>query len=267
MKPRLETAAAVDALYAELLAAGERSARLRDVLAEWQPDETLVLAVLRRAVPLKLLECLAGLPPWSETPRVLGGIVLSPRAPAALAQRLLPSLYWRELAEVARTPRLAAALRLRAEALLAERLPELRLGDRITLGRLATPALLRLLLLDGESRVARASLLNPRLRESDLVQVLQKDTVPVSLLREVAACLHWTDSYAVRLALALQARTPLGVALAQLTSLLPRDLLRISDSQELPPLVQASALRVARARKPPILEGDRVDSRVKRSLQ
>jgi hypothetical protein len=246
VRPREETPADVDALYSELLAAGERSAVLRELLRERQPDESLLVAVLRRAVPVKLLETLAALPPWSDTPRVLGAIALNPRTPSTLAQRLLPALFWRDLAEVARTPRLLAAVRLRAESLLVERLPELRLGDRITLGRLATPPVLRLLLLDREARVARASLINPRLRESDLVEALQKDIAPVGLLREVAASQRWTESYHVRLALALQVRTPLGVALAQLTSLLHRDLIRISETPGLLPLVQMSALRVAR---------------------
>ena len=250
MRARAEQNADVDELHRALLAAGERMERQRATLSEQQPDETLLLAVLRRSVPVKLLECLAASPPWSEAPRVLAGIVLNPKAPRTLALRLLSSLYWRDLAEAARSVRLSAAIRLRAEALLAEQLADLRLGDRITLGRLATPAVLRLLLAEGEPRVARASLANPRLRESDLVPALQKDTTPVALIREVAASKRWSESYAVRLALALQPRTPLGVALAQLTSLLPADLRRIAETEGLLPLVQASALRVVRDQNP-----------------
>jgi hypothetical protein len=250
VRARADGTADVDVLHRELLAAGERLERVRAVLQSLQPDETLLLSVLRRAVPVKLLECLAGQPPWSETPRLLGGIVLNPRAPRALALRLLSSLLWRDLAEAARSHRLSAAIRFKAEAQLAEQLPGLRKGDRVTLARLATPAVLRQLLSDAEPRVVRASLANPRLRESDLVQALQKDTVTVVLIREVAASRRWAESYAVKLALALQSRTPLGIALAQLTSLLPGDLRRIAESESLPPLVQASALRVARGQNP-----------------
>jgi hypothetical protein len=241
----------VETLYAELLEAGEGSAALRELLRRRPPDESLLLAVLRRAVPVKLLEGLAAWPPWSETPRVLGAVAQNPRSPGALVLRLLPSLFWRDLAEVARAARLVAAVRLRAESLLVERLPELRLGDRITLARLATPPVLRALLLDAEARVARAALLNPRLREGDLVELLQKDTAPLPLIREAADSRRWNDCYGVRLTLALQARTPLGVALAQLTSLLPRDLVRVSETPGLLPLVQLSALRVARGAGPP----------------
>lgn len=245
MRARGEARGDVDLLFRDLLEAGERPAALRAALTHHAPDETLLLAVLRRTVPVKLLELLASTPPWSESTRLLGGLVLSPRVPQALAQRLLPSLSWLDLALVAAAYRLPAALRMRAESLLAERLPELRLGDRIALARLATPAVLRLLLQD-ELRVVRAALLNPRLRETDLVLVLQREAASLALLREAAASTRWRENYAVRLALVLQPRTPLGVALAQLTALLPRDLRRVAATEGLAPLVQAAALRVAR---------------------
>ena len=71
----------------------------------------------------------------------------------------------------------------RAEGILQERLPDMRLGDRITLGRLATPAVLRSLLGDAERKVTRSALFNPRLRESDLVAALH-GTPAMSLIEE-----------------------------------------------------------------------------------
>lgn len=251
MRARLEQDADVDAFYAELCRAGDRLFEMRQVLQRAEPDESLLVAVLRRAVPRKLLEHLGTTPPWSEAPRVMGGVVLNKRTPRALALRLVTSLSWRDLADVAASMQLAPALRFRAESLLAEQLADLRLGDRIALGRLATPAVLRPLLQDAEPKVVQASLLNPRLREGDLVQAVQKDTATLGLLRQVAASSRWRESYAVRLALALQPRTPLGVVLAQLSSLLPRDLVRISEAAGLVPLVQMSALRVARSGRTP----------------
>ncbi len=241
-----EASANADALHQALLVASESMARLRGVLAESSPDDNLLVSVLRRAVPIKLLELLGAQPPWSENPRVLGAVALNPRAPRALLLKVLPALYWRDLAMVAATLRLHAAARVRAESLLADRLPELRLGDRITLARLATTPLLRLLLADAEVKVVRAALLNPRLREADLVAAVEQSVASLALLREVAASTRWSDAYAVRLALVLQRRTPLGIALAQLTSLVPRDLGRVSTTPGLVPLVQRSALRVAR---------------------
>lgn len=234
----------VDALHAELLAAGETLPRIAEVLAR-DPDEETVVAVLHRAVPLRALEYLARTPPWSERSRVLAGIVLHPKSPPRLALPLVPALLWRSLADVATTARLPSAIRLRAEAVLKEKLPELRLGEKITLARLATPPVLLALLADPDPRVLEGCLENPRLRESDLVAQLRRPDVSAPLIQAVAASRRWLESYAVRVEIAVQPKTPLGIALAQLSSLLKKDLLRVAETTGLLPLVQAAARRVA----------------------
>jgi hypothetical protein len=236
-------AAAVDALFASALAAGESRDEAREVLRSC-PDETLLAAVLQRAVPVAFLEAVAAVPPWSERPRVLARVVLHPRAPRVLAQKLVAALYWHDLAEVAATPRVVAAVRARAESLLRDGLADMRLGDRVTLARLATPALIPLLLADGERQVSEAALWNARLREEDLVTALRKDDVRPALVEAVAQSPRWQPSYAVKLALVLQPKTPLAFALPRVLSLVPRDLRRVAFDTTLRPLVRAAAREV-----------------------
>jgi hypothetical protein len=145
---------------------------------------------------------------------------------------------------VAATARLPTAVRLRAESLLRETLRDLRLGDRITLARIATGSVLVTLLRDHESRVLEAALLNPRLREQDLVTALGREDVPRALFEACARSPRWADNYAVRLGLVLQPRTPQPVALLQISSLVPRDLKRVARTKELRPLVRAAARAV-----------------------
>ncbi len=204
-----------------------------------------MIGLLRLAVPVALLEAVAATSPWSDRPRVLGGVCLNPRAPRTLAQRLLPALYWRDLADVAASPRIEGGVRVRGEALLKERLPDLRLGEKIALGRIATPPVLRMLLLEADPKILEATLRNPRLTESDLVGLVRTKEAPRPLLEAVAAASRWQASYAVRLALVLQPRTPAAVSLAQLTSLVEHDLRRVAENPTLPPLIQAAAGRVA----------------------
>jgi len=234
-----------ETLLAQLLHAGQDAAAARTFLAERQPEESETLALLRLPVPVAFLETLASTPPWAERPRVLGGICLNPRAPRALAQRLLPGLYWRDLADAANSLRLDGGVRARAEALLKERLPDLRVGEKIALARLATAAVLRSLLQEPDSRILEAALLNPRLTESDLAVLVQSGGAARPLLEAVAAAPRWRASYALRLALVLQPRTPMGIALAQLTSLVDHDLRRIAAHPGLRPVVRAAAGRVA----------------------
>ena len=144
--------AAVDALFAEVMQAGAAVPRVRELLARPELDEVLMIALLRRPVPVRFLELAAVTPPWSERPRLLGGVVLNPKTPRVLALRLLPSLYWRDLADVAMSPRLPKGVRGRAEAILQEQLPDMRLGEKITLAKIATPPVLMLDDIFGEFR-------------------------------------------------------------------------------------------------------------------
>jgi hypothetical protein len=241
--------AAADALHAKLLEAGNSVSRFRELLGE-PIDEQVLMAVLRRAVPAPFLELLAASPPWSERPRVLARVVLSPRAPRSLSLRLLPQLSWRELADVAGAPWVPAGVRLRAESLLREVQRDLRVGDRITLARLATASVLPLLLVDKDPRITEAALQNPRLREGDLVTVVRRDDVPKVLLEGCARSPRWSLNYAVRLALVLQPRTPLPIALLQISSLVPRDLRRVADTSDLRPLIRAAARGVLETEGP-----------------
>jgi hypothetical protein len=234
----------VDALHAELLRAGEDVARIREVLAGQALEETVLLALLRRALPVRFLEHVATTRPWSDKASVLGRLVLNPRTPRALSLRLIPSLFWSDLAEVAASPSTAGAVRVRAEGRLGEMLPEMRLGDRVALGKVATPPILRLLLEDDEPKVSEACLINPRLREEDLLLALRAEAVPAGLIQAVAASTRWAEKYGVRLALALQPRSPLPLALLQISSLVRRDLLRLARTAGLRPLIRAAAMRV-----------------------
>jgi len=229
--------------------AGASVPRLRELLARPDLDEALMLGVLRRAVPVRFLELLAVTPPWMERPRLLGGVALNPRTPRVLALRLLPSLFWRDLADVAMSPRLPKGVRGRAEAILRDQLPDMRLGEKITLAKIATTPVLARLLAESEARIAQACLINPRLREEDLLTAVRQDVATRALLEAAAASSRWGGRYAVRLALVLQPRTPLGVALAQITSLLDRDLERVAATDGLRPLVQAASQRLLEARE------------------
>jgi hypothetical protein len=239
---------AVDTLFAALMAAGSDARRVREALEAAPRDRIVLAAVLRRAVPPQCLEFLASTPPWSEDQRLLGSVVLSPHVSRALALRLVGSLLWRDLADVAASPRVAAAARVRAEALLLDHMDDLRLGDRITLAKVATPPVLARLLEDEDPRVVEAGLINGRLREEDLAGALRRDTVTRALIEGIAASSRWRDRYSLRLAIVLQPRSPLAVALAQVTALLPRDLERVAADEALAPLIQLAARRVATGR-------------------
>jgi hypothetical protein len=104
------------------------------------------------------------------------------------------------------------------------------------------------LLLDSDPKVVDAGLLNPRLREEDVLYVIRKEGSSRTLLERVSECFRWRENHAVRLALVLQPQTPLSVALAQLSRLLDTALAQLIEMKALPPLVRAGAERVLQER-------------------
>jgi hypothetical protein len=178
----------------------------------------------------------------------MASVVLSPRASRPLGLRLVGSLLWRDLADVAASPRVAAAVKVRADAILKDQLPDLRLGEKITLAKIATLPVLVPLLSDPDSKVVQAGLINPRLREEDVLTLLRADPPSRPLLEAVVASSKWGERYGLRLAIALHPRAPLALALGQLTALTPKDLARIAATPDLSPLLQAAATRVAASR-------------------
>jgi hypothetical protein len=69
-----------------------------------------------------------------------------------------------------------------------------------------------------------------------------------TLLEGIVASSRWSERYAIRLAIALQPRAPVALALGQLSALTTKDLARVADAAGLTPLVQAAAARVAKSR-------------------
>jgi hypothetical protein len=238
----------VDRAWAELLRAETSPPAMREVLERHGQDKMLLVALLRRAVPLPFLELIASTPPWSDDHRLLASVVLSPRATRPLGLRLVGFLLWRDLADVAASPPVAAAVKIRAEAMLKDQLPELRLGEKITLAKMATPSVLMLLLADSDPKVVEAGLINTRLREEDLLMLVRAEMPSRPLLEGIVASSRWTDRYAIRLAIALHPRAPVALALGQLSALTTKDLGRVAEAPGLTPLVQAAAARVAASR-------------------
>ena len=116
-------------------------------------DRVLLVSLLRRAVPLPVAGA-DGL-----HPALVGrASASSPRSCSARARRARwgcaswDRSCWRDLADVAASPRVAAAVKIRAEAILKDQLADLRLGEKITLAKIATLPVLVPLLADPDAQ-------------------------------------------------------------------------------------------------------------------
>jgi len=175
---------------------------------------------------------------------VLGAIARSPSTAPRTALQALPGLSWRDLAEVSVAAELAPAVRQKAEALLLDGINVMRLGDLITLSRIGPRRVTSRLLLFADARVRGAGLHNPRLRDGDLCEILERGDAPREIAAEILEVHRWATSYLVRRAIVRSFVTPHPISLALIADMNPGDLKDLAQSDNVPPLVSAVARRI-----------------------
>lgn len=158
--------------------------------------------------------------------------------PLTAAMAIVPGLFWRDLAQMARNVQVRPQLRRQAESVLLQRVDRLGAGERIALARIASPALLVELRKATDPRVIRSLLENPRLTQGDLMPLLVGGRGTASTLRLIARDRRWGTRRSIRLALARNPNTPLSDALSALPSLTKPDLRGLSRDAAVPSLVR-----------------------------
>jgi hypothetical protein len=223
LRALLESAAAHPALAADRILGLLRAPRI---------TADLILAISRRPV-------------WMKFDRVRLAIVLHPATPRPVAMSLLSQLRWRDLARVAVAPRLGAPVRGAAEKILLLRLPELALGERVTLARAATRNLLRALRTERSPLVVRALLENPLLQVEDALSIVESDATPGAVLQVMAESARFAASQELRMAIASHGATPPAAALRLVRGMDEGGLTRLLSNPRLPPLIMVAARRRA----------------------
>ena len=191
------------------LGAGASPEQAREFLEHDETEEAHLLAVLRkRDLPSSLLEAIARHERWNGRRRIKVAVVNHAKTPKTLALRLLNQLFWKELLKVANNFHLPMPVRSTAEKYLRDRLTELELGERITLARTATAGLIPGLVADKNARVIAALLGNPRLREVQVLALVENPASPSEVLRVVGESDRWASRPAVRLAVVTNGEDP-----------------------------------------------------------
>ncbi len=166
----------------------------------------------------------------AQTPRVTGfhsvrvRLVAHRQTPQAHAVKLVHYLYWADLLHLSVDVQVPAPVRRALDTLLLARVDKISLGERIASARRCSAALIKVFLYDPHPRVFEALLVNQRLREEDLIALVDSHRATVEQLRMIAEDMRWSYRYAIRKALVLNPQTPRGDAASQLRHLSKRDL-------------------------------------------
>jgi hypothetical protein len=117
-------------------------------------------------------------------------------------------------------------------------------GQRLKLALRGNRDARTILLRDSSRLVQRFVLLNPRISDEEVIGLAKNRNIDRELLGVICKRKEWVMNYQVRLALATNPKTPLGMAVRFVPTLLPRDLRALAKSKNVPSAVCGMAKRL-----------------------
>lgn len=188
-------------------------------------EETkLTLLLARKDLPSEILEEVAVRKNLLKSYAVKRALLLHPRTPRLIGLRLLKDIYLMDLVQVALSPGVSAELKRNAEQQIVARLPQLPLGQKITLARRGPSRVAGTLVAEGHAQVMPVALENPFLTEAQILKALAREKVPVGVVQALAGHRKWSQCYNVRLAIVRNSSTPISIVLGFLAQLTVSDL-------------------------------------------
>jgi hypothetical protein len=213
----------------------------------------LCLLLERKNIPGEILEEVARRKAFLKSYRVKRALAFHPRTPRLISLRLLKDLYLMDLVQLTLLPGTPAELKLNAEDQLVSRLPQLPLGQKITLARRGPARVAGALLAEGHAQVLEVVLDNPYLTEAQILKVLSREKLPANVVPAISQHRKWSATYNIRLALVRHPASSLSSILGYLPELTLSDLRELAAPGIVPETLrkylQAEVKRRAGARE------------------
>ncbi len=235
----LERARSASAEEIPLLLQTTHAESLEALIENPHVDESHIVLLLKRLdLSSELLLQIARRRDFMNIYRVKRAMAFHLHAPRLVAMRLARELYLMDLVQLSRQPGVPAELRKIADNILVARLPQLPLGQKITLARRASARIAGALLVEGHSRIVSVALDNSLLSEAQVLKALSHDKLPPGVVAAIAGHQKWSQVYNVRLALVRHPATPFSMVLGVLPDLTAGDLEALSTYSRLPANLQ-----------------------------
>jgi len=214
---------------------------LRDLLEEKKDSltEDHVLAILKNTnITLEVLRAVLSHPPHLVSYAVKKALVFLRLTPQINAVHLVPHLYWMDLLEATSRMTLHPLVRHAAEKRLLERLPEMGVGEKVSLARRGSRGVLMALRADADSRVIQAFLQNRFLTEEIVLSMAGNSRTSPEILGLLAYSPKWGVRYEVRKTLVLNPSTPAYVAQFLIRKLRATDIADLAGSKTISPAIR-----------------------------
>ena len=181
-----------------------------------------------------LLDAIAAEKKWLASETVRLRLAQHPRTPKRIALAVVRQLYLFDLVRLHLLPSAPADIRRVAEEVILTRIPQLPVGQKLTLARRGPSRVAGALLAEGHPQALKLALNNAFLTESQILKVLAMPGIPERVVAAIAQHQKWASRYNVRIALLRNPHTPPPCILAFLPHLTLADLKEIAALQELP---------------------------------
>jgi hypothetical protein len=187
-------------------------------------EAKLSLLLSRKDLPAEILEEIGVRKAFLKSYAVKKAMLFHPKTPRSLGLRLLKDLYLMDLVQFALSPAVSAELKRYAEEQVVARLPQLPLGQKITLARRGPGRVAGALVSGGHAQVMPIALDNPYLTEAHVLKTLAREKVPTVVVQALARHRKWSQTYNVRLAIVRNPAAPISIVLGFLPQLTVNDL-------------------------------------------
>lgn len=156
-------------------------------------------------------------------------LVQNRATPLTHSIKLVHYLAWNDLIRLSVDVTIPAQVRRAIDTQLLLRVDTISLGEKISAAKRCSAALIKVFLFEPDAKIFAALLINPRLREEDLLLMARSESASSETLQLLASDRKWSFRYAIRRALVMNPSTPRFAAASQLRFLSRRDLRIIRD--------------------------------------
>jgi hypothetical protein len=133
---------------------------------------------------------------------------------------------------------------------LFQKIQTMSVSEKLDLARKASKEARSILIRDSNKLVQLAVANSPKITESEILAIASNRQVNDDVLKEIAMNKEWLRNYQIRLALVNNPKTPLSIAMAQVTYLNRRDLSLLAKSKGVPrPLIIAAQERIKQVKR------------------
>jgi hypothetical protein len=172
-------------------------------------DETHVCLLLdRKDLHGTLLEEISKRKTWRGSYRVRLALAAHPHTPRLIAMRLLREVHLMDLVRISLLPTTTGELRHLAEERVLTQVPQLPLGQKLTLARRGSSRVAAGLIAQGPENVARIALDNAHLTEPQLLKALATQSLTARIVAAVAKHEKWSKLMNIRVSVLRHAHAP-----------------------------------------------------------